>query len=450
MNANSRVNPAWEVNGRPHVRKEEYISKEFAALEDTHLWPKVWQVACHESELAKVGDFVTYDIADESIIVVRTKDEALKAYHNVCPHRGRALADASGSAQQFRCKYHGWRFDLDGNNVYVHDEEDWGNTLCRADLKLHTVRVDTWAGWVWVNMDLDAQSLLSFLGPVAERTERFELHNCRIRWYKTFELACNWKLVLEAFNEGYHVAGSHPELLQYSEDYTEALAYGLHGAYWQSSLKAPNNSLLMGRSRRLGGTHESDDFRKYLVRFTEDFDQELRAMVTTHAVAAARQVMEELPPTATQPQVIEKWMEKRKEIAAQKGINWPDLTPEYMNDAHHVWHVFPNTVFLHVSIDGVLWYRARPLKGNPERCLYDVWSLERYPEGEQPEYQHEVYPDWRVADPGRILAQDYGNLERVQRGMHSMAFRESRLNPRQEIVISNFHRALHDWLKLEP
>jgi phenylpropionate dioxygenase-like ring-hydroxylating dioxygenase large terminal subunit len=272
----------------------------------------------------------------------------------------------------------------------------------------------------------------------------------KIRWYKTFELDCNWKLALEAFVEGYHVAGTHPELLDYSEDYTESRPYGIHGAFWQSSLKAPNNPYLMGRSRRRGGTRETDDFRNFLVSFTEDFDKELRAMVTSHSVAAAHQVMAELPANAAQAEVVESWMAKRKSIAAEKGIRWPDLTPEYMQNAHHVWHVFPNTVFLHASIDGLLWYRARPVKGNPDRCLYDVWSLERYAPGEEPAFQHEVYPDWRVADAGRILSQDYENVERVQRGMHSSAFRESRLNPLQEVVISNFHRALREWMKLEP
>jgi hypothetical protein len=99
-------------------------------------------------------------------------------------------------------------------------------------------------------------------------------------------------------------------------------------------------------------------------------------------------------------------------------------------------------------VDGLLWYRARPVKGDPDHCHYDVLSLERCSPEETPAFTHEVYPDWREANPGRILSQDYGNLERVQRGMKSSAFKESRLNPVQEICISNFHRALHEQLNI--
>lgn len=434
----------WEVQGRPHVRKEEYLSKDFAELEDKLLWPSVWQVACHETEMPNVGDFVTYDIGDESVIVVRDADGALKAHHNVCPHRGRALTKGTGTVAEFRCGYHGWRFDLDGNNLYVQDEQDWDGAICRKNLKLHEVQVDSWGGWVWINMDREAESLASFLGVVAERVESYDLSEYKIRWYKTFELKCNWKLVLEAFNEGYHVAGTHTVMLNYFEDYTQGVVYGLHSAYWQSPMHNPNNQMIIGRSHRRGGVGENFDFRQALLMYVQDFDAELRAMVTPEQVQAAREVLAELPATASQAEVLGLWIEKRKAIAEAKGIKWFDVT-----NMEQVYHVFPNTVFLPTG-DGLLWYRARPVKGDPDRCLYDVYSLDRAPVGETPPFTHDYYPDWRAADPGRILAEDYENLELVQRGMHSSAFKESQLNPVQEICITNFHRALREWLKLDP
>lgn len=434
----------WEVQGRPHVRKEEYLCKDFAEREDKLLWPSVWQVACHETEVPEAGNYVTYDIGDESVIVVRGRDGALKAHHNVCPHRGRALTSGTGSVMEFRCGYHGWRFDLDGNNVHVQDEEDWDGAICRKDLKLHEVQVDTWGGWVWINMDRDAEPLIDFLGTVAERMAPYDLNEYKIRWYKTFELKCNWKLVLEAFNEGYHVAGTHTVMLNYFEDYTEGTVFGLHSAYWQSAAHNPNNALIIGRSRRRGGVGDDYDFRKPLLNYVEDFDEALRAMVTPEQVQAAREVLAELPATASQEEVLGLWIEKRKAIAAEKGIKWFDVP-----NIEQVYHVFPNTVFLPTG-DGLLWYRARPVKGDPDRCYYDVYSLDRAPVGVTPPFTHDVYPDWRVADPGRILAEDYENLEAVQRGMRSSAFKESRLNPVQEICITNFHRALREWLQLEP
>ena len=93
------------------------------------LWPYVWQIACREEEIPKVGDFVTYDILDESVIVVRSKADQIRAYFNVCPHRGNRITEGCSHAKQFVCAYHGWRFGLDGRNVKVVDRDDWGDRL---------------------------------------------------------------------------------------------------------------------------------------------------------------------------------------------------------------------------------------------------------------------------------------------------------------------------------
>jgi phenylpropionate dioxygenase-like ring-hydroxylating dioxygenase large terminal subunit len=107
------------------VARENYISREFLLGEKEHLWPRVWQIACRVEELKRPGDFVVYDIADESIIVALNKSGNIVAYHNVCPHRGRQLAQGCGHTSQYRCKFHNWAFDLDGKNIFVQDREDW-------------------------------------------------------------------------------------------------------------------------------------------------------------------------------------------------------------------------------------------------------------------------------------------------------------------------------------
>src|SRR5215471_7950574 len=100
---------------------EPYLSEDYARAEADKLWPKVWQHAGRVEEIPKVGDFLTYDIGDDSILVVRTAPDAIKAYHNVCSHRGRRLVDAPqgthsahGSRKLLVCGFHGWRYDLDG------------------------------------------------------------------------------------------------------------------------------------------------------------------------------------------------------------------------------------------------------------------------------------------------------------------------------------------------
>src|SRR4051812_6789065 len=90
------------------IGTEAYFSQSYARAENEKLWGKVWQVACREEEIPKVGDYVTYDILGESIIVVRTAPDRIAAYYNVCLHRGRRLTDGCGRAQKFVCRFHGW------------------------------------------------------------------------------------------------------------------------------------------------------------------------------------------------------------------------------------------------------------------------------------------------------------------------------------------------------
>lgn len=127
MNEISTISPAAEEE---HVRIpiEAYVSQDYARAENEKLWGKVWQIACREEELKKVGDYVTYDILDELIIVTRTAPDAISAYYNVCPHRGRRITKGCGHAKRFHCRFHGWGWNVQGENTYVLDAEDWATS----------------------------------------------------------------------------------------------------------------------------------------------------------------------------------------------------------------------------------------------------------------------------------------------------------------------------------
>jgi phenylpropionate dioxygenase-like ring-hydroxylating dioxygenase large terminal subunit len=96
----------------PKVSKENYLSPEFLNLENKHLWPRVWQVACRADEIPNAGDYLVYDVADETIVVVRRENGDVDAFHNVCPHRGRQIMVGCGHAVNFRCRYHNWTYAL--------------------------------------------------------------------------------------------------------------------------------------------------------------------------------------------------------------------------------------------------------------------------------------------------------------------------------------------------
>src|SRR5580698_7610293 len=105
----------------PFIPASHYTSRAHAELENERLWPRVWQVACREEDIPQVGDFYTYDIVDDSIIVVRTSPDEIKAFHNACSHRGRRLTAGCGHTTRFHCRFHGWQFGLDGKPRHVVD-----------------------------------------------------------------------------------------------------------------------------------------------------------------------------------------------------------------------------------------------------------------------------------------------------------------------------------------
>ena len=144
---------------------EAYISEEYARAERDKLWRKVWQMAGRLEDIPEVGNYLSYEILDDSVLIVRTAPDRIRAYHNVCPHRGRRLVDtpqgaknARGTRNQFICGYHGWRFNLEGVNTHVPYKEDWQGALTDECAGLSQVNVDTWGGWVWINMDRDCES----------------------------------------------------------------------------------------------------------------------------------------------------------------------------------------------------------------------------------------------------------------------------------------------------
>ena len=178
---------------------EAVISPEYAKAERDLLWPKVWQMAGRVEEIPEVGNFITYDILDDSIIIVRTATDAIKAYYNVCPHRGRQLVDTPGDQNRvcgkkknFICGFHGWTFDLEGKNTYILDQDDWNGALDEERTSLSEVKVDSWGGWIFINMDLGCVPLLDYLGDVDRILGPFEFEEMRFKWRQWVVYSSYW------------------------------------------------------------------------------------------------------------------------------------------------------------------------------------------------------------------------------------------------------------------
>jgi nitrite reductase/ring-hydroxylating ferredoxin subunit len=425
------------------IPKEPYISESFAALEREKLWPRVWQHACRVEELPEVGDYITYDIADDTIIVVRDAGGALRAYYNVCQHRGRRLTSGCGATGQFFCKYHGWRWNLDGSNAVVIDREDWDGELADADIRLKEVQLGTWGGFVFINMDPTAEPLEDFLQPVIKAWKNYRLEDLRYSWLKSVNLPCNWKVALDVFIEGYHAQTAHRQGNSASGDNRYACEIlGSHSVFRQrgmSEIGQPSRNYQL-----LGGIAEDNerlaaitDLPGRVATYFEILHQDLDSMLTPRFMRAVRRMKEAVAPDADYATVMGALLKFHVEEGANDGVDWSHLPLEDMAFLGMDWHVFPNIALLPTA-DAVLGYRARPGK-TPDECTLDIYSLERFGPGQAPELKREQYERWEDGDWPRIFTQDFENVGEIQAGMKSRGFDVGRANPIAEATVANFH-----------
>lgn len=439
MNAMSKPEP---IEKPVVIPIEAYVSADYAQAENEKLWPKVWQIACRLEELKNVGDYVTYDILDESIIVVRSGPEKISAFYNVCQHRGRRLTKGCGHAKIIHCRFHGWGWHINGENASVLDCEDWGGKLTAENLRLKPVKVDTWGGWVWINMDPDCEPLREYLKPACPMLDAFNLEDMRYRWRQWLYLPCNWKTALEAFIESYHVDGTHPQLVAWGTNRWWSRAEGKHA--WHGIGPGRGSATRAGAGAITVGVEEDQDPR---ITMAELFNELWTTVGTTTqtVVDTAYRLKDELPAGTPPEQVAQHLMVSAATADAQRGVFWPQMSPEHYAACGLDWHIFPNSAIL-PGMTHALCYRARPNGYDPNSCIFEVYILERYPEGQEPKTEWVYEPDASEAKWRLILSQDFLNIPEVQKGMKSRGFAGPRPSPLQEIAVIHFHRTLAKYM----
>jgi len=194
--------------------------------EQERIFAREWLCVGREEELAAAGDYKALDVVGESILLVRNAGGKLRAFYNVCRHRGAQLCRVAGAAaapgmavqggitggRSIVCPYHQWTYDLDGRLIAApHMKNTPG--FDQASIRLYPVAVETWGGFVFLHLTPgDARPLLSQLGEIAARIARYPLSTLRIGHSIRYEVAANWKAICENYNECYHCGGVHPEL----------------------------------------------------------------------------------------------------------------------------------------------------------------------------------------------------------------------------------------------
>lgn len=427
---------------------EAYVSEEYARAERDKLWRRVWQQVGRVEEIPEVGDYLTYEILDDSILVVRAAEDEIRAYHNVCAHRGRRLVDipegarnARGSARgrHFVCGYHGWVYNLDGENTNVIHKSDWKGALTDECIGLSRVRVDTWSGWIFVNMDPDCEPLREYLEPAASMLDPFQLQNMRYRWRKWGIFDCNWKVAMEAFNETYHVQTTHPEFNKFGEFRGWARVQGRHSNIGYVAAKDMDEN--QQSKLRIGA---GDDPRVATAEMQAYIWENANTNTTQTLVDAALRLVDELPEGTPADAVHRHWLESARRDDAARGVVWPSVDPAHVAKSGTAWQIFPNFQIGH-SVNNALCYSARPCGYDPDKCIFEAAVYGLYPEGEEPktewEYSRPTAEDWCY-----VLGQDFSNMAAVQQGMKSAGFSGPKPNPQMERTTANLHRNLARYM----
>ncbi len=195
-----------------HLPGYIYESPELFALEKDKIYMKDWLAVARVEEIAKPGDFMTFEIVGEPIVVSRHQDGKLYAYYNSCAHRGVAVTTGKGNAAKFTCPYHAWTYDLSGKLVgagFMDDVDGFDPETCR----LRPVKLDVWEGWVFVNFDERAAPLSSFVAEFASAFGKFGQGRFKLTGKMESTFDCNWKLINENFVDLYHFQTLHPTTL---------------------------------------------------------------------------------------------------------------------------------------------------------------------------------------------------------------------------------------------
>lgn len=195
--------PGYALNQRFYTDPQIYD------LEVDRIVARNWVLVGHQSELPEPGDFKVLNVANESAIIVRGSDNVIKGFANVCRHRGSLVClESKGSVKKFSCPYHGWMYDIDGNLAAARNMPD---DFDKSDYGLNPVSVDTIHGLIFVCFTDNPPSLEGAKTDLAEPMAMFDFENLKVAAHKDYDIAANWKLSIENYQECYHCATAHPD-----------------------------------------------------------------------------------------------------------------------------------------------------------------------------------------------------------------------------------------------
>ena len=416
--------------GDEDIPYSRYTSAAFAEAEFEHLWPHVWQMACREEHIPEPGDYQVYNIGHLSAIVVRTDDQSIKAYFNACMHRGTALkeAESAGFCDSFRCPFHGWVYNLDGELVEL--PEDWDFPHVKAQTHgLRALQVGTWGGFVFINFDEHAEPLEDFLGVLPDHFADFDIAGRYIETHVKKRLPINWKAAQEAFMEAYHVKETHAGGREFSEPITTYDVFGDNVNRFIHTVGAPNPRMPREPSE-------------------QELMQQLWGRRGPNDEGDCPQVPEGMTARDCYAKIVQQQL---GELYDQDFSGYS--TAQTLDSIEYF--LFPN-FFIFPGLSLPMAYRFRPDPADPDFCWFDLYFLRpRHPDKAPPmppePTELDVEDSYTLAEGlgrlGQVYDEDTNNLAAQTRGFKTCAKGGQTLGNYQEIRARHLHKRVDDYLK---
>ena len=246
---NSAMQAASGIATASTLPSRYYLDPAILERERERIFARTWQVVGWREQAAKPGDYFTFDLAGEPLLIARQPDGTLRGFYNVCRHRAGPPAEGCGSRKVFRCGYHGWTYGLDGRLLNA-PEMEGVRDFAPADFGLAPILAEEWGGLIFANLDHRAESLLSVLGELPAQTAKFNFPSFRFFRRHDYVMECNWKAYIDNYLEGYHLPSVHPSLnreLDYGAYQTRL--FPRHSLQW-SPIRGPENEPAANRRYR--------------------------------------------------------------------------------------------------------------------------------------------------------------------------------------------------------
>ena len=379
-----------------------------------------------ESELPEAGDWQAEDVGPESILMVRQKDGGVRAFYNVCQHRGNRLVfEPAGRVKRFVCQYHGWAYLPDGKLDFAQDAEDFPQGNPCGKLTLKEVACDTFAGFVWVNLAENPPSLREFLGPIWDDWNMYPIASMRRYVAYTVRVPCNWKVIQDNFNESYHLRSVHPGAsIQIEEGYRDT----------QFDICKEGHSRMVMHAgypaRSMAGKELAEPLKQMMLHW---------GLEPSDFVGRERDIRVAL-------------QQQKRQLATERGLDhYHNLRDEQLTDFYH-YTLFPNFA-VSITADGFHFLRTRPHPTDPEQCLFDNWhyavppvdpnAIVMTPAGPVPAnapLEHETI-DYLEKSVGQGIDEDLTITTGQQLGFRSRGFTDVYLAG-QESRIRHFHEMI--------